>query len=185
PRPGLWAFRPSQILQDMGGRGGAYSLDNRTGFKLVVQGRKEENIQTSAPESSRIGTFILGLVGNTVITQLGMLMYNLATVSRNLDQSSTGCDYFEITSLGSVGGKKSLSFTSVDLDIVYSESGDQEQQLPHLHSNDFQEVLLHTGPTYSHAIPTSLTSVTFGGSSALSAKAMQLFKTLFSHNQRD
>ena len=48
--PGLEAFRPWQILMDMGGRGGAYSLDNRTGAKLMMAGgRKEENVEMLAP----------------------------------------------------------------------------------------------------------------------------------------
>ena len=38
--PGLEALRPSQILPDMDGKGRVYSLDNRTGTKLVVVGRE-------------------------------------------------------------------------------------------------------------------------------------------------
>ncbi|KAI4896673.1 hypothetical protein NFI96_015516, partial [Prochilodus magdalenae] len=48
-------LRPLQILPDMDGRGGAYSLDNRTGTKLVVRRKKKEDVDTLAPESSKPG----------------------------------------------------------------------------------------------------------------------------------
>ena len=41
----LGALRPSLILPDRDGRGGAYPPDNETGTPLVV-GKKEGNIKT-------------------------------------------------------------------------------------------------------------------------------------------
>ena len=51
--PGLRTSEPSQILPYMDGRGGAYSLGNQAGTKLMMEGRKEGSVKMMASESSK------------------------------------------------------------------------------------------------------------------------------------